>query len=481
VKDDTGVRQDRLWMGLILALALAIRLYHLGQQSFWLDETYSWFRANLSLGESLESVILGPPLYYVFIRPVVLLGQGEFVLRFSSASVGVVGVAITYQLGRLLAGRRTGLLAALLCAVNPFHVWYSQEFRFYALVYLLSGLLLYLFLQLLEGKGNWIAFTVISIVAYLVHYFTLLLTIAQFVYFVLTLRRRYRIFRRWVVAQAIAGLVLGGWVLSAVGRGQVAIGVGWIPRPSVVSPLLTLSNLALLYTGPWMSPMLAGMLLVGACFLLSLQVKHRRLILLLWLFVPVLFSLLISWFLGRNFYVDRYFMPALPAYLLLLARGMLQIRWKWLRAVMIFAMVGLALVRTWHVYFDPKLARHDVRGAVQYVESHLEGEDRLVIVSPETIVQIYYYASDFDALDWTYILGRSEADPWPAITAGADRIWLLVENPNYSNHVPTASTEFDPLQEGEPKVVTWLNDHRGDIVERRGFSGLMVLLVQVSP
>ena len=40
--------------------------------------------------------------------------------------------------GRRLAGPRVGLLAALLLALSPFHVYYSQEVRMYGLVTLLG-------------------------------------------------------------------------------------------------------------------------------------------------------------------------------------------------------------------------------------------------------------------------------------------------------------------------------------------------------
>lgn len=129
---------DPVWIGLILLIALALRLYQLGEQSLWFDETHSWFQTTLPLRDCLKDIAPYPPLYYILMRPVALIGRSEFWLRFSSVATGVVGVAITYRAGRQLEGRRLGLLAALLCALNPFHLWYSQEFRYYALEYLLE-------------------------------------------------------------------------------------------------------------------------------------------------------------------------------------------------------------------------------------------------------------------------------------------------------------------------------------------------------
>jgi 4-amino-4-deoxy-L-arabinose transferase-like glycosyltransferase len=92
-------------------------------------ETRSWFQTRSLPRDLLEDIAPYPPLYYILLRPVALIGQSEFGLRCSSVAAGVVGVAITYRTGRMLERRRLGLLGALLCALNHFHPWYSQKFR----------------------------------------------------------------------------------------------------------------------------------------------------------------------------------------------------------------------------------------------------------------------------------------------------------------------------------------------------------------
>ena len=57
-----------------------------------------------------------------------------------------------YQLTQFLTNKKTALLAALLLTIHPFHIYYSQELRFYA-----SGTFFYLFgtyLLLLAMKKN---------------------------------------------------------------------------------------------------------------------------------------------------------------------------------------------------------------------------------------------------------------------------------------------------------------------------------------
>ena len=78
-----------------------------------------------------------PPLYYV-LR--VGLGRREgFRHRggwtaLADGAVRAATVPVAYLVGRELASRRAGLIAAALVAVNPMLIWYSQEARSYALL-----------------------------------------------------------------------------------------------------------------------------------------------------------------------------------------------------------------------------------------------------------------------------------------------------------------------------------------------------------
>ena len=69
-----------------------------------------------------------PPLYYALAWVwTQLTGTGEFGLRSLSALAGVATVPVAYLLGAELRGRRAGIVAAALVAVNPMLLWYSQE------------------------------------------------------------------------------------------------------------------------------------------------------------------------------------------------------------------------------------------------------------------------------------------------------------------------------------------------------------------
>ena len=61
-------------------------------------------------------------------------------------------VPVAYLLGAELRGRRAGLAAAALVAVNPMLLWYSQEARAYALFSLLTAVSLLYFVRALGQR-----------------------------------------------------------------------------------------------------------------------------------------------------------------------------------------------------------------------------------------------------------------------------------------------------------------------------------------
>ena len=98
-----------------------------------------------------------PPLYYVLAwvwsR---VFGHGEVGLRSMSAIAGTLTVPVAARIAKRLFDVRAGLFAAMLVAVNPFLVFYSQEARSYALLVLFSTCALWAFIEVLNAtRGRW--------------------------------------------------------------------------------------------------------------------------------------------------------------------------------------------------------------------------------------------------------------------------------------------------------------------------------------
>lgn len=127
----------------LLLLGLALRVQRLDFQPLWWDEGYSVWFATHSIGDmiALTAQDIHPPLYYALLHAwIALLGPTPIPLRLFSVLVSLPGIALVYVATRRLLPRTRpitaapALVAALLVAFNPFHLYYSQEIRMYGLV-----------------------------------------------------------------------------------------------------------------------------------------------------------------------------------------------------------------------------------------------------------------------------------------------------------------------------------------------------------
>ena len=132
---------ERLWAGALVLLAVALRFYRIDGQSLWSDEGTSVVLALRDLGAITRGAALDihPPLYYYLLHFwMTAFGSGEIAVRALSALLGAATVWLTWLLGRRLFSAPVGLAAALLLALSPLHVQYSQETRMYVLATLLA-------------------------------------------------------------------------------------------------------------------------------------------------------------------------------------------------------------------------------------------------------------------------------------------------------------------------------------------------------
>jgi hypothetical protein len=173
---------------IIFFLGMGLRLYQLDADSLWLDEIVTARKAQLgllSIPQTVAQTDTFPPLLYMlthlFIR---FSGDSEFVIRLPAALLGSASILLIYGVGSMLWTRMEGLAAAFLLAVNPWHIRYSQEARWYALMVFLSLLSLIFLLKALKGnsRGSWLAFALVTALALYNHYFAFLILPAEILF-----------------------------------------------------------------------------------------------------------------------------------------------------------------------------------------------------------------------------------------------------------------------------------------------------------
>ena len=227
-----SVRTGVLLLALFVLLAFALRVLRLDFQPLWWDEGYSVWFATHPLGQmaSLTAQDIHPPLYYALLHGWIgLLGAGPVSLRLLSVLFGVLAIPAIYLAGRRMLSRRAALLAAFLLAINPLHVYYSQEVRMYGLVALLSiGVLAAAWERISESTNQRISASLrsrvsLSSVVYILltttalytQYYAIFLPIGLTLYACWRWRRDGSALARWLAAQVVvAGLYLP-WVIYA--------------------------------------------------------------------------------------------------------------------------------------------------------------------------------------------------------------------------------------------------------------------------
>ncbi|MFI5027444.1 MAG: glycosyltransferase family 39 protein, partial [Solirubrobacterales bacterium] len=209
-------------------LAAGLRFATLGVQSYHHDEIVTAFRVlRSSFGHAMNAVSYSesaPPLYYVVAWLwAQFAGTGEFGLRSLSALAGVATVPVAFLIGRQLRGRRAGIAAAALVAVNPMLLWYSQEARGYALFTLLTAISVLYFIRSLDRgrRSDFIGWGIASALALATHYFAFFPIVVEALWL---LRRRGR-----ATAAGLAIIVLSGLALAPLMFHQTSIGhAEWI-------------------------------------------------------------------------------------------------------------------------------------------------------------------------------------------------------------------------------------------------------------
>jgi 4-amino-4-deoxy-L-arabinose transferase-like glycosyltransferase len=352
-------------VGVVIAVALLLRIPRLGASELWFDEAYSGLLTFSDPRELLGWVRaeVTPPLYYLLLRAwAFLFGHGEAALRILSVCAGVLTPALVCLIAQR-ASRSAGLAAGLVVALSPIHVYYSQEARMYALLLLFLCAALGCFLRAMdeEAKGEirwWVGYALFAACAVWTHYFALFVLAGVPL---LALEGGRRAVRGALLANLAAGLLclpLLPWVFTQL---QLPA-TGWIDRayhaipPSLAIPrTLEILTPGALYPDyyqfrfgpPLWRPAVFVLLCVTLIPGLLTTVRGRgggapRLARAgaIFLAMPLVLMVIISLF--RPVYLlARYDLIALPGFALLAGVGVA----AWMRPVRL-VIAGLALVLT---------------------------------------------------------------------------------------------------------------------------------------
>lgn len=312
-------------LAFITLLAAWLRLRGLGDQSLWLDEAVAWRQTK---GSALDviSATAGdnfPPLSNLSMwASRRMFGDTAWAMRLPSAVAGLATVLALFWLGRRVGGVWCGLLAALLLAIHPFHIWYSQEARMYALLALGSTLAAIAAWETVQRPTplRTLSLAVCGAMLLYTHIFGALVLVALTAGAILVWlgqpERQRHAPLAFAIGLGLAGMSFLPWTMVMARRiVHVTTGGFWIPPLSTQQFVGTLSGLA------GGSEWLALLLLATIPAFIVLRPRASTLFLLCWAYLPLLGAVLISALLVPLL-LDRYLIGSLPALVLIAAAGL---------------------------------------------------------------------------------------------------------------------------------------------------------------
>jgi mannosyltransferase len=377
----------------LIVLSLFIRTRQLNA-GFWIDEGISVGLAHHHWS-SIPSLLKqdgSPPAYYMLLGLWIrLFGDGERATHTLSLLFGLAWIPLAYAAARSLFDRRTGLICALLAALNPFLTYYAQETRMYELEAFLSLAIAYTYVEgVLRGRRLWAALLVPAVALMLyTHNWGLFVCVGLAVTTAIFARERLKLFG--VVTLAIA-LLYAPWLPTLFSQARHT-GAPWSTAPSihdlVLSPTYVLGG-----EGAFLALALVG----GAGLAEAVRSRldeERRIVLALATLGAVTIA---AAFISSQFspaWTARYFAVILGPVLLLGARGLVRARRLGFVAL-------VAVVFLWSFYSvrdDKENARSITAGVAPYTQP---GE-LVISTHPEQGPVLRYYLGP--GLRWADTLG----------------------------------------------------------------------------
>lgn len=202
-----------LWITLITILATILRIIGIDKSGgLWNDEYISWSIASIPLGKAFLKGIASQchmPLYYLYLKIFTHISNEDILLRISSVIPAIVSVPIMYLVGRNRS-KLCGILCALFVATNSFLIYFSQEVRFYSLLFLFSTFALLFTLRVINKPNlkNLIGLIISNSLILLTHTIGFVFVFFDLLFVSLILRKEKKFQKQIVSAWISTSIVL---------------------------------------------------------------------------------------------------------------------------------------------------------------------------------------------------------------------------------------------------------------------------------
>jgi uncharacterized membrane protein len=424
--------------------------------NIWQDEAYTLQTTGNGVAYAFHQALSfeqNAPLYFVLISLWRSLGDGIFYLRFFSVLCIGATILLAPAIARRYLPRQSDKLVTAVVACNPFLIWAALEIRVYAMIVLVSALLLLAFYDAFMAQrrttGAAIAYAACVALALYTQYYLAFLVAGQALAVVVFYRRSLLRFVLAAIAAALAFLPM-----LAIVPGQVANFKDGFASPSLPYTFATLAGILMRYVLPLPVPhSTIAYLVLGVCALVALaiwrpklQVTGNAAILLMTAGAVVLFAA--GAYVSGVHILDRHaaslFLPAILSVFALFSflpeTSERRAATLWTAVAVTLSLLTLAI--TYHQLAKPG----DWRRVSAYVRAHETPGEPIVVFEAENALPFAYYyrglnrvvavphAVDFHRYSVTRFIIHDDSELRAAMPVEG-RVWLITAGSCHSANV----------------------------------------------
>ena len=396
---------------IIIFIGCFLRIYNLDKMGLWYDEQIILMAASnhelssviVDLLEITEKAPLYPSFIHFWIR---FYSSNDFMLRSTNVIFGVLSLFLIFKIGKILLDNKTGLMSSFIFSISVLHATFSQEATEYSLLILLSLCSVFFLLKILQSKDpiNYLGYVFVTIMLVYTHYFGWFLIIFQNI-FMFGLWKKYRNFiKSWIIIQlfiliSFAPLLLSisdsNWSIRPMSYSRIISDSNWNVQLMSYSRIVSVSlspthcsisdifytfsssgflvknriyemsyskdaynfinnhNLVDLYYLGTPQFFLFVIFITLASFGMYSLIKSKnvnvkfKLFLLLWLLTPIIIKLFIK---NANPCDIRYYLLSLPPFLIFVSNGIVSIKKKFWRIIVILLIISISTLVYYNYY-----------------------------------------------------------------------------------------------------------------------------------
>lgn len=384
-----------LSISVIIILGLLLRLLFIDKaEGLWNDEYTSWMIASVPFNEGFWQAVKTQchmPFYYIYLKLFMLYSQSDLWLRLSSVLAGAISIPVMYFVGK---EKNVGMLCAFFTSISAFLIYYSQEVRFYGILFFFSALSLLFTMRLVKNvnKKNLFLYILSNFMILFTHTIGFVYVFFNLLYVSFMLKERYK---KTIAAFWLSTLVLFGFLTPLLYKIFTSnpLAQWWSD--------FNISKLAFLFTD-YFSPVLTNLVNSPPNFFTNLSLfavipasiavygiakalRDKELRGLSYVVLATLIILVGAAISGKMVFITKYSIEIYPTLILLVCFGLNNSK-KWL--MIVFFAINLLCI--FHPLSAPKIKRSEGHKIAADILKHAN------LKSGDSILLTYYSQEKFD-------------------------------------------------------------------------------------